>query len=61
MIIDRLTNTARFLTVKATFTLDRLAQMYVDRIISQYGVPVTMISNRDSRFTSKFWKSLQKA
>jgi len=34
VIIDRLTKTARFLLVKATFTLDRLAQMYVDRIVS---------------------------
>ena len=60
MIVDRLTKTAQFLSVKATFTLDRLSQIYVDRIVSQYGVPVTLTSDKDPRFTSKFWKSLQK-
>uniref|UniRef100_UPI001C3C918E DDE-type integrase/transposase/recombinase n=1 Tax=Picosynechococcus sp. (strain ATCC 27264 / PCC 7002 / PR-6) TaxID=32049 RepID=UPI001C3C918E len=41
--------------------LDRLAQLYVDRIVSQFGVPVTVTSDRDPRFTSKFWGSLQNA
>ena len=54
VIVDRLTKTAHFLPVKATYTLDRLARMYMDKIISQFRVPVTMISDRDPRFTSKF-------
>ena len=61
VIVDRLTKTVRFLPVKATYTLYRLARMYMDKIVSQYGVPVIMISDRDSKFTSKFWMSLQQA
>ena len=52
--MDRLKKTARCLPVKATYTLDRLAQMYVDKIVSQYGVLVTIVSDRDPMFTSKF-------
>ncbi|KAL0549436.1 hypothetical protein IC582_013918 [Cucumis melo] len=61
VIVDRLTQTARFIPVKATSTLDQLARLYVDKIVSQYGVPVSIVSDRDPRFTSKFWPSLQKA
>ena len=59
VIVDRLTKMACFLPVKATYTLDKLAQMYVDKIVSLYGVLVSIVSNRDPRFTFKFWVSLQ--
>ncbi|TYK28229.1 DNA/RNA polymerases superfamily protein [Cucumis melo var. makuwa] len=58
---NRLTKTARFIPIKATSTLDQIARLYVDKIVSQYGVPVSIVSDRDPRFTSKFWPSLQKA
>ena len=61
VIAGRLTKIARFLSVKATYTLDTLAQMYVEKIVSQYGVPVSIVLDRDPRFTSKFWVSLQQA
>ncbi|KAA0026008.1 DNA/RNA polymerases superfamily protein [Cucumis melo var. makuwa] len=60
VIVDRLTKTVRFISVKATSTLDQLARSYVDKIMSQHGVPVSIVSDRDPRFTSKFWHSLQK-
>ncbi|KAA0032976.1 DNA/RNA polymerases superfamily protein [Cucumis melo var. makuwa] len=61
VIVDRLTKTARFISIKATSTLDQLARLYVDKIASQYGVPVSIVSDTDPRFTSKFLPSLQKA
>ncbi|KAL4023235.1 hypothetical protein IC575_016986 [Cucumis melo] len=61
VIVDRLTKTARFIPIKATSTLDQLARLYIDKIVSQYEVPVSIVSDRDPRFTSKFWPSLQKA
>ncbi|KAL0536830.1 hypothetical protein IC582_025792 [Cucumis melo] len=61
VIVDRLTKTKRFIPIKMTSTLDQLARLYVDKIVSQYGVPVSIVSDRDPRFTSKFWPSLQKA
>ncbi|KAA0066851.1 reverse transcriptase [Cucumis melo var. makuwa] len=61
VIVDRLTKTMRFIPIKVMFTLDQLAKLYVDRIVSQYGVPLSIVSDRDPRFTSKFWPSVQKA
>ncbi|TYJ96346.1 ty3-gypsy retrotransposon protein [Cucumis melo var. makuwa] len=61
VIVDRLTKTAQFIPVKATSTLDQLARLYVDKIVSQYGVLVSIVSDMDSRFTSKVWPNLQKA
>ncbi|KAA0042468.1 hypothetical protein E6C27_scaffold246G00150 [Cucumis melo var. makuwa] len=60
VIVDRLTKTTRFIPIKATSTLDQLARLYVDKIVSQYGVPVSIVSDMDPKFTSKFWRSLQK-
>ncbi|KAL4028402.1 hypothetical protein IC575_011598 [Cucumis melo] len=61
VIVDRLTKSTRFIPIKMTSTFDQLARLYVDKIVSQYGVPMSIVSDRDPRFTSKFWPSLQKA
>ena len=59
VIVDRLTKSAHFLSVRTTFTLDKLAEIYIKEIVRLHGVPVSIVSDRDSRFTAKFWKSLQ--
>ncbi|GKF55871.1 putative reverse transcriptase domain-containing protein [Tanacetum coccineum] len=41
--------------------MEKLARLYIDEIITQHGVPVLIISDRDGRFTSRFWQTLQKA
>ncbi|KAI3758645.1 hypothetical protein L6452_06213 [Arctium lappa] len=61
VIVDRLTKSAHFLPIRGDYKMERLAQMYIDEIVSRHGVPVSIISDRDSRFTSRFWQSLQKA
>ncbi|GKG42803.1 reverse transcriptase domain-containing protein, partial [Tanacetum coccineum] len=61
MIIDRLTKSAHFLPMKETDTMERLTRLYLKEVVSRHGVPVSIISDRDSRFTSRFWQSLQKA
>nr|GEZ11292.1 putative reverse transcriptase domain-containing protein [Tanacetum cinerariifolium] len=43
------------------FKMDRLARLYLSEIIRKHGVPISIISNRDSRFTSRFWQSIQEA
>ena len=40
--------------------MDQWAQLYIDEVIARHGVPVKIISDRDSRFTSKFWTSMQR-
>ncbi|KAI3732488.1 hypothetical protein L1987_63693 [Smallanthus sonchifolius] len=56
VVVDRLTKSAHFLPIKETYSSDRLAEMYVKEIVSRHGVPVSIISDRDTRFTSRFWK-----
>jgi hypothetical protein len=52
VIVDRLTKFALFLPMKMTNSMDRLAQLYVREVIRLYGILVSIISYRDSRFTS---------
>ncbi|KAD4585746.1 hypothetical protein E3N88_23347 [Mikania micrantha] len=59
VIIDRLTKSAHFLPMRETFTMDKLARLYINEIVVRHGVPLSIISDRDSRFTSRFWQSLQ--
>ena len=61
VIVDRLTKSAHFLPINKKYSLDKLASLYIKKIIRYYGVPVSIISDRDPRFTSKFWGSLQKS
>ncbi|XP_060211808.1 uncharacterized protein LOC132639374 [Lycium barbarum] len=59
VIVDRLTKSAYFLAIKMDYPLERLAQLYVNEIVRLYGVPISIVSDRDPRFTSRFWTSLQ--
>ena len=59
--MDRLTKFAHFLPMKVNFSMDRLASLYIKEIVRMHGVPVFIVSDRDPRFTSRFWHSLQKA
>ena len=52
---------AHFLTVQMTFILERVCRLYIREIIWLHGVPVSIVSDRDLRFTVHFWKSFQKA
>ncbi|KAJ0533439.1 putative nucleotidyltransferase, Ribonuclease H [Helianthus annuus] len=52
VIVDRLTKSAHFLPIKETYISDMLAQLFVDKIVSLHGVPVSIISDRDTRYTS---------
>ncbi|KAL5545109.1 hypothetical protein UlMin_008893 [Ulmus minor] len=52
---------SHFLPIKITYSLEQLADLYVKEIVRLHGVPISIISDRDSRFTSAFWKSVQKA
>ena len=58
VIVDRLTKSAHFLPMKVNFSLERLAYLYVKEIVRMHGVPVSIVSNRDPRFTSGFWCGL---
>nr|GFB20324.1 hypothetical protein [Tanacetum cinerariifolium] len=59
VIVDRLTKFAHFLPMREDYKMDRLARLYLNEIVSRHGVPILIISDRDSRFTLRFWQSMQ--
>nr|GFA45754.1 putative reverse transcriptase domain-containing protein [Tanacetum cinerariifolium] len=61
VIVDRLTKFAHFLAVREDYKTEKLVRLYINEIIARHGMPVSIISDRDNYFTSRFWKSLQKA
>nr|GFA32795.1 retrotransposon protein, putative, Ty3-gypsy subclass [Tanacetum cinerariifolium] len=61
VIVDRLTKSAYFLPMKKTDSIKKLAQQYMKEFVCRHGVTVSIISDRDSLFTSRFWKTLKEA
>ncbi|GKC01685.1 putative reverse transcriptase domain-containing protein, partial [Tanacetum coccineum] len=61
VIVDRLTKSTHFLPMREDDTLEKLTRQYLKEVVSKHGVPVLIISDRDGRFTSHFWKPLNKA
>ena len=61
VIVDRLTKSAHFIPIHTTWTGEKLAQVYLDEIVRLHGVPTSIVSDRDTRFVSHFWRSLQDA
>nr|GEX90553.1 putative reverse transcriptase domain-containing protein [Tanacetum cinerariifolium] len=61
VIVDRLTKSAHFILVNENFKMERLTRLYLKEIVCRYGVPVSINSDRDPRFASNFWRSLQKS
>nr|GEX29148.1 reverse transcriptase domain-containing protein [Tanacetum cinerariifolium] len=61
VIVDRLTKSAHFLPMKETDSMEKLTRQYLKEVVSRHRVSTLIISNRDSKFTSHFWKSLNKA
>ena len=61
VIVDRLTKSAHFLAVRMTFGLERFNRLYIREIVRLHGVIVSIVLDRDLRFTTHFWMSFQKA
>ena len=61
VVVDRLTKSAHFLPVRTDYSLDKLAELYIKEIVRLHGIPISIISDRDPRFTSSFWGKLQEA
>nr|GEX92294.1 putative reverse transcriptase domain-containing protein [Tanacetum cinerariifolium] len=61
VIMDRLTMSGYFLPMREDYKMDRLARLHLSKIVARHGVPISIISDRDSWFTPRFWKSMQEA
>ncbi|KAJ0833047.1 putative nucleotidyltransferase, Ribonuclease H [Helianthus annuus] len=61
VIVDRLTKSAHFLAIKETDKFSTLAEIYLKEVVSRHGVPTSIISDRDARFTSELWQAMHKS
>ncbi|GJY15550.1 putative reverse transcriptase domain-containing protein [Tanacetum coccineum] len=61
VIVDRLIKSAHFLPMCEDYKMERLARLYLNEIVARHGVLISIISDHDSRFTSRFWQSMQEA
>ena len=61
VIVDRFTKSAHFLAIRTNQSSEELAKIYIREIVKLHGVPISIISDRDSRFTARVWRSLQEA
>jgi hypothetical protein len=61
VIIDRLTKSAHFIPLAPGCSREKLAELYIQRIVALHGTPSKIVSDRGSMFTSKFWEKLQEA
>ena len=61
VVVDRLTKSAHFLAIKKSDGVNQIVRIYIDEIVRLHGVPASIVSDRDPRFTLYFWKAFQKA
>nr|GFC26603.1 transposon Ty3-G Gag-Pol polyprotein [Tanacetum cinerariifolium] len=61
VVVDRLTKSAHFLPICKDYSVSRLAEIFQKEIVRLHGTPSAIVSDRDPRFASRFWKGLQKA
>nr|GFB94899.1 putative reverse transcriptase domain-containing protein [Tanacetum cinerariifolium] len=61
VVLDHLTKSAHFLPIRKDYSVSRLAEIFQQEIVRLHGTPSTIVSDRDPRFASCFWKGLQKA
>ena len=61
ILVDQLTKLAYFLPVRTDYSLDKLAELYIKEMVQLHGIPISIISKRDLRFTSIYWGKMQEA
>lgn len=59
VVMDWLTKSAHILLVNTTYSLEKLVDIYIAEIVHLHGIPFSIVSDRDSRFASRFWNQLQ--
>nr|XP_025692657.1 uncharacterized protein LOC112794905 [Arachis hypogaea] len=54
VIVDQLTKSVQFLPIQVNYSLEELARLYIKEIVRLHGVPTNIVSDRNSRFTSRY-------
>ncbi|GKE67569.1 putative reverse transcriptase domain-containing protein [Tanacetum coccineum] len=61
VIVDRLTKSTIFVPIREIDSMEKLTRMYLKEVVTRHGIPLSIICDRDPRFVSNFWRSLQNA
>jgi hypothetical protein len=61
VVVDRLTKSAHFIPVNVKDSMEKLTRIYTQEVVRLHGVTSSIVSDRDSRFNSRFWKKFQKS
>ena len=61
VIVDHLTKSAHFIPIKTDFSIVKLSKLYIREVVKLHDIPLSIVSDRDPQFTSRFWVSLHKA
>ncbi|KAI3725162.1 hypothetical protein L1987_64940 [Smallanthus sonchifolius] len=61
VIVDRLTKSAHFLPIRETSSSEKLAEIFIKEIVSRHVMSLSIVSDRDTRFTSRFWKKFNES
>jgi hypothetical protein len=59
VVIDRLTSLVHLIPTNTKVTATQVVWLYLREVVRLHGVPTSIISDRDSKFTSIFWRELQ--
>jgi len=58
VVVDRMKNVVHFIAVKSTFSTSDVAYVFIRDVVRVHGVPKKIVSDKNEKFTSKFWKEL---
>nr|GEU89136.1 putative reverse transcriptase domain-containing protein [Tanacetum cinerariifolium] len=61
VIVDHLTKFAHFLPIREDDSMDKRTKLYLKEVVTRHRIPISIISDRDPRFASNFWRAFQKA
>ncbi|TYH28576.1 hypothetical protein ES288_A02G154100v1 [Gossypium darwinii] len=61
VVVDRLMKSAYFIPVQSDYSLNKLAELYISDIVRLHGLALSIVSDRDPKFTLQFWQKLQDA
>ncbi|CAN4097736.1 unnamed protein product [Withania somnifera] len=60
VIVDRSTKSRHFIPTHSSYSAERPARIYIREVVRLHGVPISIISDRGTRFTSKFWRAVRR-
>jgi hypothetical protein len=59
VVVDRLTKSAHFIPINIRDSMGKLTKIYTQEVVRLHGIPSSIVSDKDLRFTLRFWKQFQ--